>query len=272
MSASARPASDHLKPPDVSVPHDDFATMAMEEAPLDELLDMARARYDVRFEPLTVGGLTLEFLQIADMEALVDRLTREAGDGPVELPFWARIWPTSILLSYFLRRLDPERGPGAPRTMLEIGAGVGVCGLYAAARGFDVTMTDIHPDALLFCRINILENGLAARARVRRADFSVDRLGTRFDCIVGSEILDMEGLHRPLVKFLTSHLAFHPEAEVLLARNYHVNASPFLRRADREFHVSEKTLGYKETSRDGEATAGERQLAVITRMRARKHA
>ena len=29
-------------------------------APLDELLDAAKARYDVRFEPVTIGGTTLE--------------------------------------------------------------------------------------------------------------------------------------------------------------------------------------------------------------------
>ncbi len=241
-------------------------------ASLDELVALARSRYDVRFEPVTVGDVTLEFLQIADMEALVDRLTRESDGGPLELPFWARIWPASILLSYFLARLEPFGHAGEAKTMLEIGAGVGLCGLFAAAWGFDVTLTDIHPDALLFCRINILKNRLEARARAVRADFSMDRLGRRFDCVIGSEILFLEDLHRPLVKFLTAHVAQGPESEVILSRNYHGAVPSFFRRADKEFHISEKTLGYKETSTDGDTRGGERHLAIITRMRARKHA
>jgi predicted nicotinamide N-methyase len=257
------------------VPHDDTPFLIKDDASLDELLALARARYDVRFEPLTVGDVTLELLQIADMEALIDRLTREAGDGPLKLPFWARIWPTSILLSYFLRRLEPKTPAGATKSLLEIGAGVGICGLFAAAFGFDVTITDIEPDALLFTRIGILKNGLAANARVMRADFSSDRLGRRFDCIVGSEVLYLEDLHRPLVKFLSAHLSLDPAAEVVLARDYHRKADAFFRRAEPDYHIAERTIGYKETpapGQDGEKGRVERQLTTITRMRAKKHA
>jgi predicted nicotinamide N-methyase len=235
----------------------------------------ARARYDVRFEPMTVGDVTLELLQIADMEALIDRLTRKAGNGPLKLPFWARIWPTSVLLSFFLRRLEPKTSSGTTKTMLEIGAGVGVCGLFAAAFGFDVTITDIEPDALLFTRINIAKNGLSANARAGRADFSSDRLGRRFDCIIGSEVLYLEDLHRPLLTFLAAHLNPGPEAEIILARDYHRKADTFFRRAAPDYHLAERTIGYKETppdGQDGEKGRVERQLTTISRMRARKHA
>ncbi|NDY57577.1 methyltransferase [Desulfovibrio sulfodismutans] len=246
-----------------------------DDASLDDLLALAGARYHVRFEPVTVGDTTLELLQIADMEALIDRLTRESGDGPLELPFWAKIWPTSILLSHFLGRLEPETASGQQKTMLEIGAGVGICGLFAAARGVDVTITDIHPDALLFCRINVLKNGLSANARVCRADFSADRLGRRFDYIIGSEVLYLEDLHRPLVKFLSAHLSLDPEAEILLARDYHRKAPTFFRRAAPDYDIAERTLGYKETTppeQPGAAGRIERQLTTIIRMRAKKHA
>ncbi len=252
--------------------HDDSLPGTTETAQIDELLDTVKSKYDVRFEPLTVGDVTLEFLQISDMEALVERLSAEAGQGGLTLPLWARIWPTAILLSYYLRRLKPVDDSGTPKRLLELGAGVGVCGLFAAAMGFDVTLTDIHPDAVLFMRINILKNGLSDHARAFRADFATDRLGCRFDGIIGSEILYLEDLHRPLVKFLTAHLALHPDAEVLLAREFHRKSSAFSRRAAKEFHIDDKILGYRETSTEGDARGGERQLAIITRMRARKHA
>ncbi len=235
-------------------------------APLDELLDAAKARYDVRFEPVTIGEHTLDILQIADLEALIDRLVQTSGAGPIELPFWAKIWPTSILLSHFLRHLDPQGG----RSLLEIGAGVGICGLFAARQGFHTVITDIHPDALLFTQINILQNGLADRARTARADFTTDRLSQRFDVILGSEVLYMEDTYRGLLKFLEAHLSLDPAAEVVLAKDYHRKAARFFNMADKEFAVAERVVGYKEKNPGQDAP--ERKLSQIYRMRLRKHA
>ena len=235
-------------------------------APLDELLDLARSRYDVCFEPVTIGAHTLDILQIADLAALLDRLIATAGTAPLELPYWAKIWPTSMLLGHFLHHLDPD----PDRSLLEIGAGVGICGLFAAARGFTTVITDIAPDALLFSRINILQNGLQDRASVARADFAADRLDRRFDIILGSEVLYIESLHRGLLKFLESHLKLDPRAEVILAKDYHRRADRFFALADKEFLTADRVVGYKE--RDPGQDTPERKLCHIHRMRLRKHA
>jgi predicted nicotinamide N-methyase len=235
-------------------------------APLDELMDLAKSRYDVCFEPVTIGDRTLEILQIADLPALIDRLVATAGTKPVELPYWAKIWPTSMLLGHFLHHLDPTGG----RSLLEIGAGIGICGLFAAARGFATVITDIHPDALLFTRINILQNGLEDRASVTRADFAADRLGRRFDVILGSEVLYLDDLHRGLIKFLMAHLSSDPSAEVVLAKDFHRRADRFFALAEKEFRIAERVVGYKEKS--GDTDEPERKLSHIHRMRLRKHA
>lgn len=236
------------------------------DAPLDELLDFARSRYDVRFEPVSIAGDTLDILQIADLEALLDKLLATAGTGPIELPYWAKIWPASMLLGHFL----PHLGPGDGRSLLELGAGLGICGLFAAKRGFKVLITDIHPDALLFAKINILQNGLGELADAAKADFSVDRLGRRFDVILGAEVLYLEDLYRGLLKFLTAHLSLDAAAEVVLAKDYSRKAARFLTLADREFNIAERVVGYKETNpQNGEP---ERKLCQIYRLRQRKHA
>ncbi|UJX39961.1 methyltransferase [Desulfovibrio sp. JY] len=233
-------------------------------APLDELLDAAKARYDVRFEPVTIGGVTLQILQLADLEALIDRLAKRAGAGPIELPYWAKIWPASMLLGHFLTHLDP--GPG--RTLIELGAGVGICGLFAAAKGFHALITDIHPDALLFSKINILHNGLADRADVARVDFSADRIGRRFDVILGSEVLYLENTYRGLLKFLLAHIGSAQDAEVVLAKDFTRRASKFLGPAEKEFEVAERVIGYKE--KNPENGQPERKLCQVYRMRPRK--
>lgn len=233
------------------------------DAPLDELLAYADERYGICFEPVAIGDIKLQILQIADMTAQVDKALAEAGSkGKVQLPFWARIWPTAMLLSYFVQRL-----PAEGRTMLEIGAGVGVAGLFAAAHGIRTTITDVHPDALVFAQINVLKNGLADRAEVMACDFAADRLERRFDTILGSEVLYLEDLHRGLVKFLLAHVERAPHAEVILARDFRRKADRFLKLAQDEFTVEEKTIGCKA---DDPEFGVQRHLCSIHRLRPRK--
>ncbi len=238
-----------------------------QDASLEALLSEANAKFETCFEPVTVGGQTLEFLQIANMPEYIERLHRSLSPGELlSLPLWAKIWPTAILMSHFIQKLDPAEKPA----MLEIGAGVGVCGLFAAKRGFDVVITDIHPDAMLFIKINILKNGLENKAKAVPADFTKDRLGRTFDYIVGSEATYLDHTYRGLVKFLLAHLKNDPGAEIILAKDYSRKAKKFLNLAEEEFHLAERTIGYKETS--PESGRAERQLTTIYRMRAKKHA
>jgi predicted nicotinamide N-methyase len=233
-------------------------------APLDELLGAAQSRYDVHFEPVSAGGETLELLQIDDVAALIDRQLAQAGDGPVELPYWATIWPAALLLAHSLRHLGPPQG----RTLLEVGCGIGLCGLFAARQGFTTLLTDIHPDALLFTQINILHNGLADKASVARADFTTDRLGRRFDVILGAEVLYLQDTYRSLLKFFLAHLALKKEATLLLAKDFTRKATRFMDLADGEFTIAERVVGYKETA--PESGQPERKLCQIYRLTPKK--
>lgn len=233
-------------------------------APLDELLDAAKSRYDVRFEPVTVGGETLELLQIADVSALIDRQLARAGNGPVELPFWSTIWPAAMLLAHSLRHLGPPQG----RTVLEVGCGIGLVGLFAAKQGYSCLLTDINPDALLFTQINILRNDLADWASVAKADFTADRLGRRFEVILGAEVLYLTDTYRSLLKFFLAHIALKKDAALLLSKDFTRKATRFMALADEEFAIAEKVIGYKETA--PESGQPERKLCQIFRMTPKK--
>ncbi len=236
------------------------------QAPLDELLALAQTKFPCDFERIKIGSLELDLLQLTDMEAYIDTLAQSATQS-IELPFWARIWPTSILLATFLRNL-----PAAETTrVLELGAGVGLCGLVAARLGFAVTITDNNEDALLFSQINILRNGLSQRAGVELVDFTRTGLDRRFSLILGSEVLYHEETYRPLVKFLLRHIGSAPGSEVLLAKSYKLKAKRFFSLAARDFDIQEKVLGYKAS--ESPSTPGEdRHLAQIYRLKPKKHA
>ena len=233
-----------------------------ETATLDELLEVASSRFEVHFERITIQDTGLDILQISDLEDYIDRLAESTGpQQTLQLPYWAKIWPTSILLSYYVQRLaDASHGE-----LLEIGAGIGLCGLTAAAQGMRVCISDSDPDALLFARINVLKNGLHDLAEVTEADFTTSRLSRRFTHIVRSEVLYREEHYQPLLSFLWDHLESSPEAEIVLARDYHIGAKPFFQAARKEFSIQEKTLGYRETTES--EGKGERHLCAISRLR-----
>ncbi|NJB67466.1 putative nicotinamide N-methyase [Desulfobaculum xiamenense] len=233
------------------------------DAPLDELLDCARERYQVHFEPFSAGRHTLELLQISNMTEYVEKISQADTDDDIDLPFWAKVWPASMILSHFVCVLPPR--PDAE--VLEIGCGVGVCGLFAAATGFRTTLTDTNPDALLFSRINALKNGLEDRVDVRQADFAADRLGKRFDYIVGSEVLYIERLHRGLVKFMLAHIKPVPHAEVIFSKNFSRKSTRFFKLVDEDFLSSERTVGCKASLDNGES---EKYLCTIHRFKPRK--
>ncbi len=234
---------------------------------LDDLLTLAQKKYDTVFEPLNIGDIHLDLLQIRDMKAHIEALEQKASPGEkLELPFWARIWPTSILLSYVVQKMPVAPGP----ELLEIGAGIGICGLAAAKAGFRATITDIDPDATLFTHINILKNNLLGQAKAALADFTETRLNTTYDVIIGSEVLYMEPTYRALVKFLDAHLKPMATSQVVLARDYHRKAKKFFKLIERDFNVDEKPIGFKPSS--NESNAKDRQLSLITRLTPKKHA
>ena len=214
---------------------------------LDSLLQKAGQKFKVGFEPVKINDITLDILQIQNMDEYLEKLAdKNSSTDPLELPFWAKIWPASILMSYSLDQLSED----APqKTVLEIGAGVGLCGLYSAALGFRTTITDNNADALLFSKINALKNNLEDRIEVCHADIKDSSLENSFDYILGSEILYIEKLNQPLIEFISGHLK--PGGRVILSADYKRQSNKFFQLAAELFDIQQKTIGYKEANSEG---------------------
>lgn len=216
---------------------------------LKSLLEQVRQRYDVEFEPLTVDDTTIDVLQIRNMRAHLEELiaSKSVRDPLHDLPLWAKIWPASFLLGRFLRKSAPEG-----KALLEVGGGCGVTGLIASRYGFsNITISDNNADALRFAEINVLHNKLDELVNVQRIDIAQNRLEQRFDIIAGSEILYLEELHRPLIKFIARHLARKEEAMALLCTDTRRKMGRFFKQAEREFRIEEQLVGIRSTNDDG---------------------
>lgn len=219
---------------------------------LDALLAQAREKFDVEFDTMDLDGVPMHLLSVSNMTShLDDLLARKAIRDPLkDLPLWAKVWPASFVLGRYMRKLEPEG-----KSLLEIGAGCGVTGCIASRYGLaSVCLSDIVDDALLFARINVLKNGLEDRVDVRRVDVASLRpahgLDQRFDIIAASEMLYLEELHRPLLKFVMRHLA--PGGKAVFCTDIARRRPRFFKQAAKDFTVSENMVGVRSVNAEGE--------------------
>ena len=111
----------------------------------------------LRPETRVVAGVELRLERPASPEALVDE---EEFDQDEFLPYWAELWPAAIALAEALPEVRGLR-------VVELGCGLGVTSLAAAARGAHVKATDWSADAIELLRRNAERNGLVLDAEVR---------------------------------------------------------------------------------------------------------
>src|SRR5258705_12446898 len=138
-------------------------------------------RFRTSVEDATVDEHTFSILKPANPD---DLIKEEDFVKDERLPYWADLWPSSIILAGKLLELD-----GHGRSALELGCGVGLSTLAATSAGFDVLSTDYYEDALDVTRANAFRN-LGKIARTRLVDWRhlpLD-LGT-FDLIFASDVL-----------------------------------------------------------------------------------
>ena len=147
----------------------------------DALVVALTSRFRTSIEDATIDERTFSILKPANFD---DLIREEDFVLDERLPYWADVWPSSIILAEKLIELA-----GAGRTALELGCGVGLSTLAATSAGFDVLSTDYYEDALDVTRANVFRN-LGTIGRTRLVDwrhFPAD-LGT-FDLVFASDVL-----------------------------------------------------------------------------------
>ena len=123
-------------------------------------------------------------------------------------PYGVVLWPASLALAHELAGRDLT---GA--RLLELGAGTGLPGIVAAARGARVVQTDRQKVALHVCEANARRNGVTVEHRL--ADWTMWTDRDRYDYVIGSDILYTDFLHPFLRHIFETNLA--PAGTALLA-------------------------------------------------------
>jgi hypothetical protein len=173
-------------------------------------------QYQTEIRESVIGERPFRFLVPLSLEPFID-----PTDLFHQFPLWTKIWEASLLLAHRVAAMPPE----ADRTWLELGAGLGVVGVVAAAFEHRITITEYDTQALDFIRANLTING--ARPEIaRRLDWMAPDLTERFDRILGSELIYNER-HFPALKHLFQSL-LKPGGEILLAGEVRQTSRGFL--------------------------------------------
>lgn len=150
-----------------------------------------------------VDGRTFRITMPANPDAFLDdHGVHAAHEQTGYMPYWAYLWPSALHMARLICRAD---WPTAA-DVLELGSGIGLAGLAALSRGNAVTFSDYEPQAVRLSLHNARKNGLADRARGEVFDWrSPPR--TRFDLILGCEVIYEDRNHEPILKLMQEMLA-----------------------------------------------------------------
>src|SRR5688572_29359223 len=167
----------------------------MDAAVAARLMARISRRYKTKSQTLQIGRLTLPFVRIADPDVVLDQVAdaedrREKVSGKrregeeLHLPYWAELWESGLGIGQLL-----ECSPGmvAGKNVLDLGCGMRLAGMVAAALGGNGLFADLEADSLLFAALNSAPWG--ERVRTRRLNWEKDRMEERFEVILGADIL-----------------------------------------------------------------------------------
>ncbi|PKM41646.1 MAG: methyltransferase [Firmicutes bacterium HGW-Firmicutes-8] len=182
-----------------------------------------------------LGGRVIKMQIVKNSEeVLIDAINDE------ETPVWVELWPPSLAIARWL-----WEGPSlAGKSVLELGAGLGLPGVVAGLKGGQVLQTDYIPEALRIARENAALNNVSG-IRTAVADWrSFDISGT-FDYIIGSDILYHPELNPYLKKIFQTNL--RPGGTIVMGDPGRRESLAFVKSlADEGWHVTERFLKVKQ--------------------------
>ena len=180
-------------------------------------------------ERIAVAELTLELERPDSPEALIDEETFAEDEF---LPYWAELWPSGIALAETIAPL-----PLAGSRVVELGCGLGLPSLVAAARGAVVVATDWAADAISLLARNAARNAVELNAVVADWRDSSALPRGRFDLILAADVLYEDRNAAPLLAMLSVRLA--PGGRALVADPGRRHAATFVEAAQTMFAVEE---------------------------------
>lgn len=200
------------------------------------LISDLERRFDMTSDRVPVGDSEFQIMRPRNSDDLITEADYVRDE---RLPYWADIWPSSLILG---ARVLEDKGNG--QSLLELGCGVGIVTLAAMSAGYDVVATDYYDDALLFTRANAWR-AFGAEPRTMYADWRTwPAFEAPFDRVVAADVL-YERAYAPAVASIIE-VSLARGGTAIVADPGRVAADEFLHECGRRgFNVQTETRPYE---------------------------
>lgn len=147
-----------------------------------------------------------------DLETLWDAMDDGDFDDDERLPYWAELWPASVLLGEWLIR---KRGAISGMNCLDLGCGLGLTAMIASDVGARVTAFDYEFPPLYFARRNARANSVTQPLWVQMDWRNPAIKPESFDFIWGGDVLYEKRFFDPLERLF--RYALKPGGKIWMA-------------------------------------------------------
>lgn len=172
------------------------------------------SRFPTRIHLLDIGTAPqitrLELVAPQNPDVLLeDPVVHEKYAADNYFPYWPIIWPSGLMLADRILHdvtVPPMTPPNDARA-IELGCGLGLAGIAAARRGWNVLFTDYDTEAITFAEHNARRNGIAeSQIRVLNMDWRAP-VAEKFPWVIASDVLYERRLHALLLGAIDALLA-----------------------------------------------------------------
>lgn len=137
----------------------------------------------VEVDLISIGDKEIKLARPNDIDRLIEsKIVSERFQSHGYMPYWAALWPVGRSLSH---KIFAHHWP-SPLNTLELGCGLGLCGIAAMLAGHAVTLSDYDQSALVLAAKNAKLNGVVPHQVIHLNWKAPPDL--KFDFILGSDL------------------------------------------------------------------------------------
>jgi len=155
-----------------------------------------------RLDTVVIAGERFLLERIVNINLLIDQIDDETFGQDERLPYWAELWPSALALSEYVLENRPDF---VSKRVLELGSGLGLCGIAATRAGAQVLFSDYEYPALKLVRINFRRNFNRWPA-VELLDWRKPEFDGSFDIIIASDVLYERRWLEPVNRILNDYI------------------------------------------------------------------
>lgn len=180
---------------------------------------------------LTFNDLVVKLTIVENLDELFDNLIQKGDNHPdvvdERIPYWAELWASALAMSEYLvenqQLITPsvnlgfgisDLGAALPKSVTEIGCGLGLPSIIAGKLGAEVCLTDYDKDSLDFAKMNWQKNLPEKTARFELLDWRNPDPSVSANLLLASDVAYEKRAFEPLLNAFK--ILLKPNGKILI--------------------------------------------------------